>query len=65
MTDCKKYKKNIDLILQQGKDIAFNKDTKEIIPCANLLDCKDCLFSQVLWLRHKFNKIKRCYNGCS
>lgn len=54
MTNCEKYKKDIDLVLQQGKDIAFNKDTKEIIPCADLLDCEDCLFS------HHYNKLYCC-----
>lgn len=43
MTNYEKYKEIIDLILEQGKDIAFNKNTKEVLLCHDL-DCEDCLF---------------------
>lgn len=43
MTNYEKYKKIIDLILERGKDIAFNKKTKEVLLCYDL-DCEDCLF---------------------
>ena len=44
MTNYEKYEETIDLILQQGRMIAFNKDTKEIMDCQEL-NCENCLFS--------------------
>lgn len=44
MTNYEKYKEIIDLILQQGRMIAFDKDTKEIMDCQEL-NCENCLFS--------------------
>lgn len=43
MTNYEKYKESIDLMLQQGKDMAFNKNTKEVLNCQDL-HCEDCAF---------------------
>ena len=43
MTNYEKYRESIDLTLQRGEDLAFNKNTKEATACQRL-NCKDCLF---------------------
>lgn len=53
MTNYEKYKEIIDLTLQRGENIAFNKDTKEVMSC-QVLECENCLFS------HRYNKYYRC-----
>lgn len=53
MINYEKYKKEIDLMLQRKKDIAFNKNTKKIFTCEDL-DCEDCLFS------HRYNERYCC-----
>lgn len=53
MTNYEKYKEIIDLTLQRGENIAFNKDTKEVMSCQEL-ECENCLFS------HRYNKYYHC-----
>ena len=53
MTNYERYKESIDLILQLGKDIAFNKNTKEIVACQEV-KCKNCMFS------HRYNELSYC-----
>lgn len=53
MTNYEKYKEMIDLTLQRGKNIAFNKNTKEVMSCQEL-ECEDCLFS------HRYNNYYSC-----
>lgn len=53
MTNYEKYEETIDLILQQGGMIAFNKDTKEIMDCQQL-NCENCLFS------YRYNDYNYC-----
>lgn len=53
MTNYEKYEETIDLILQQGRMIAFNKDTKEIMDCQEL-NCENCLFS------YRYNEYHYC-----
>lgn len=53
MINYEKHKERIDLILEQGGAMAFNKDTKEIVDCQHLR-CEDCLFS------YRYNKGHYC-----
>lgn len=53
MTNYEKYKEIIELTLQRGENIAFNKDTKEVMSCQEL-ECENCLFS------HRYNKYYHC-----
>lgn len=53
MINYEKYKESLDLILEQGGAIAFNKDTKKIVDC-QYLKCEDCLFS------YRYNEVHYC-----
>jgi len=53
MINYEKHRESLDLILEQGGAIAFNKDTKEIVDCQHLR-CEDCLFS------YRYNKVHYC-----